>query len=132
MAIVPSKALGGSTDTSSTDFRYDQVTEINLKLNGNSVHGYPMKVNNNYPVWPYWRYNEVTNRVMNVECSKQNTILNFKDNLFYAHKFEAEETSQGWISLNLALRSIDGYSEPHSLGLLITFKSCLEIDNFNI
>ena len=53
---------------------------------------------------------------MNVDCSKQNTIDNFKNNIFYAHQFEAEETSQGWLSLNLTLNSLDGYDEPHSLG----------------
>jgi len=44
MAIVPSSAIAGSTSTSSTDFRNDKVAEINLKLNGNSVHGYPMRI----------------------------------------------------------------------------------------
>ena len=116
MGIVPSKSFTGNSETSATDLRYSLVSEINLKLNGNAVHGYPMKINNNYPIWPYVKYNYVTNRMMNVDCSGQTTIDNFKNNMIYAHKFEAEETSQGWISLNITLNSLDGYTEPHSFG----------------
>ena len=118
MAIIPSKSLTGDVNTSSTDFRDDHVSEINLKLNGNSVHGYPMKISNNYPIWPYWKFNEVTNRIMNVDCSKLMSLSHFKNNLFYSHKFEAEETSQGWLSLSMKLDSTTGYTEPHSLGKL--------------
>ena len=116
MAIVPSKSLTGDMTTTSTDFRNDKVTEINLKLNGNSVHGYPLKITNNTPVWPYWKFNEVTNRIMNTSCAKQPSLRQFRTNQIYAHKFEAEETSQGWVSLNLKLSDINGYTEPHSLG----------------
>ena len=116
MAIVPTKSLTGDVSSSSTDFRDDRVSEINIKLNGNSVHGYPMKIAKNYPIWPYWKYNEVTNRTMNVDCSKLMSMTNFKNNTFYAHKFEAEETLQGWISLNMTLDTMNGYSEPRSLG----------------
>ena len=119
MAIVPSNAFSGTTSTSSTDFRNDKVAELNLKLNGNSVHGYPIRITKNYPIWPYLKYLEVTNRAMNVKCSQQTTIDNYATNQIYAHKFEAEETQQGWLSLSLALDSVTGYDKPHSLGIML-------------
>ena len=43
-------SLKGSFDLSSTSFKAENITDINITLNGNSVHGYPMSVKNNSPI----------------------------------------------------------------------------------
>ena len=132
MAITKSQSLNGDFATSSTDFRDDMVSEINLKLNGNSVHGYPLRINKSFPLWPYVKFNSVTNRLMNVNCCQQMTLQSFKTNTFYAHKFEAEDTSQGWISVTLTLDNTAGYTEPHSLIIWSVQDVKLAIDKYGM
>ena len=51
--ITKADAVSGSLYESSTSFSAHEVEEVNLKLNGNSCQGYPVKMINEWPVVPY-------------------------------------------------------------------------------
>ena len=117
LGITPSTALEGNFSESSTAFENNRVKEFNITLNGNSVTGYPVRIQDELPIWPYKKFVDVTGRFMNNDCGPQLSLDDFKYNWLYAHKFEGEETSSGWLGFNIQLTK--AFSVPHSLGKVI-------------
>ena len=65
----------------------------------------------------------------NVESPDGFSFSQFRSNWLYAHKFEAETTSQGWIGVHLELSK--AMTESHTL-IIWSFQSCaLTIDKFH-
>ena len=90
MGIIPTASLNGSTSLSSIKFSSYGVKEINLTLNGNSCHGFPLKIQNENPIWAYYKFLEVNGRLNNAGNGQQLTLEEFKRNLIFAHKFEGD------------------------------------------
>ena len=128
-AIIKTSAINGDQGLSSTGFRVCGVERINITLNGNSVNGYPIEIANESPILPMRLFNDVTNRYMNPLAGDCVDINRFKSNWIYAHSFEAEATSQGWIGMSLNL--VEPLSEPHTLVIWTVSKNCIEIDKFH-
>ena len=127
--IIKTSAINGDQALSATGFRVCGVQRINITLNGNSVNGYPLEISNESPVLPMRLFNDVTNRYMNPLAGDCVDINRFKSNWLYAHSFEAEVTSQGWIGMSLNLE--DAFVEPHTLIIWTVSKSSIEIDKFH-
>ena len=100
-AIIPSEYLSGTEPNSSTSFQQHNVSSFNITLNGNSVNGYPIDISSS--VYPFQKFMDVTNRFMNTNCGDGLKLGHFLYNWIYAHKFEAEASSQGWIGMNIEL-----------------------------
>ena len=127
--LIKTSALTGNPALSSTGFRICNVESINITLNGNSVNGYPIDIRNNSPVIPMRLFNDVTNRYMNPLAGDCIDISRFRSNWLYAHSFEAEATSQGWLGVTLKLSK--GFNEPYTLVIWTITRSCIEIDKFH-
>jgi len=95
MTVAKTAAITGSSLLTSTNFAASKIKEINLTLNGSSCHGYPMKINNEYPIWPYFKFYDTIGKLLNVDGANQQSITGFKDSIIFSHKFEGEESSQG-------------------------------------
>lgn len=128
-AVIPSSSLNGDTTKSSTAFSCHNVTNMCITLNGNPVNGYPIAIKNSSPVLPYHKLMDVTSRYMNPICGDGLKLTQFLHNWIYAHKFEAEASSQGWIGVNMTLS--EAYTEPHTLVIWCINDCAITIDKFH-
>ena len=127
--IIESAALNGDIEASSTHFACNNVTEFNITLNGNSVNGYPIENRRKIAVYPFYKFMDVTKRYMNPLCGEGLKLSTFKYNWLYAHSFEAESSSQGWIGVNFKMDT--AFTTPHTL-VIWTIKDCaLTVDKFH-
>ena len=116
MGIIPTSALNGSTGLSSLKFENCDIEEVNLTLNGNSCHGFPVRVANNNPIWLYHKFLDNIGRLENSTAGTQLKLHEFKKNMLISHKFEGEESPQGWLGISLNLKK--PFSTSHTLGKL--------------
>ena len=130
-AIIRTNALDGKTDLCSTKFCNYNVEEMNFTLNGNSVNGYPIAVKNSSPVFPLQKFMDATCRTSNINCGKFLTPNEFNFNWIWAHKFEAEQTSQGWAGINFKLSEPFKPEESMSLVVWIISPAAIKIDKFH-
>ena len=128
-AVVPQSCLNGSFDRSSTYFHRHGVNEVNFTLNGNSVNGYPMSINNGSPIYPMQKFFDVTNRYYNINCGQSFDTVGFNYNFLWSHKFEGEITGQGWVGCNLKLD--EAYKEPMTLVVWIINSTAITLDKFH-
>ena len=129
-AVIPSENLQGVYGKGATCFKQHNVEEINITLSGNSVSGYPIKVENNSPIFPLHKFVDTTGRLYNVFSSRGPCYTSFKNFMWiWSHKFEAEMTSQGWIGINLKLSQV--YSEQMSIVIWIVSPNALTIDKYH-
>ena len=128
-SIIGTDALNGTLDESSTGFLKHSIQEVNLTLNGNSVHGYPIKISNDYFIEPYLRFIDTTNRYNNTHSGGQIMMSEFEANVIFSHRFDAEATSQGWIGLDFRLGT--ALNSATSLVVWIVYKANLTIDKFH-
>ena len=96
--------------------KQQNVREIDLTLNGNHCHGFPMTIAKGSPVWPFYKKLDVLGRLQNPSICYGTELKDFATHLFYSHKFEGEDTTQGWLGVSLTLDSSAGFSEAYSLG----------------
>jgi len=113
IAITPTVGLNGNLEYSPMNFQNYGVKELNLTLNGNPCHSFPMLINNGYPIWPYIKFIDVLGRLHNTQAANQMDMESFSTNLIYAHKFEGEDTSQGWLGITISLK--DAFDSPYTL-----------------
>ena len=128
-AIIPQSSLNGDEEHSSTSFKSHGVKEFNITLNGNSVNGYPMIINNENAVLPLHKFFDTTNRLQNIYTGENMTLSDFNCNWIYSHKFECENASQGWIGINLKLDT--AFTDPMSLVIWLINPTALTIDRFH-
>ena len=95
IGIMPTTAMNGTVSESSTRFRNYGIKEINLTLNGASCQGYPMRINNDQPVVPYFKFHETLGKIQNSSLAGQLSMDKFCRHTIFAHKFEGEESTQG-------------------------------------
>ena len=129
VGLLPQKALNGDFDFSSTNFRCYNLTDLNITLNGNSVHGYPINIKNNSPIFPLQKFLDVTGQLYNSESGSSTRIIDYEYNFVHSHLFEAESSETGWISVNFKLSVAP--AEPMSMVLWFVSKCALTIDKFH-
>ena len=93
------------------------------------MNGYPLSLKNNSCIPALHKFLDVTNRLYNNQCGTAIDATEFGYNFIYAHKFEAESSGQGWISLDLTLDQ--AYTENMTLVLWIISPSAITIDKFH-
>ena len=134
VGIIPQKSLMGDLEVSSTGFRANMVSEMNITFNGNSVNGYPINITNNSYIYPMLKYLDVTGQLYNQNCGQTITGPEFEYNFLWSHKFEAEPSPEGWVGVNFKFSELtkteDGENEPMCLVAWIIFESAFTIDNF--
>ena len=123
------ESLNGSFELSSTGFEAQNITDINITLNGNSVHGYPMNVKNNSPIFPLQRFLDTTNQLYNATCGSCLTIPDFENNFLFAHCFEGEMSPNGWIGVNFKMSKVP--EKPLSIVLWFISPCTLTVDKFH-
>ena len=129
VGIIKTASLNGNFQMSCTSFHQADISKISITLNGKMVNGYPLENIGDSPVVAIQKFYDVTNRYFNVQSPDGFSFGQFKSNWLYAHKFEAETTSQGWIGVHLELSK--PLAESHTL-VIWSFQSCaLTIDKFH-
>lgn len=120
--IIESESLAGSFKLSSTRFQRHGVKEFNLTLNGFSCNDYPIICTNGSALPVYKKWLQSTNRFFNNTCGGQITPMDFKRfHYVYSHKFEGEQTEQGWLGIDLKLET--AYTSNYTMGKkLILFR----------
>ena len=127
--LVKSKCLNGSLECSSTNFRNNEIKEVNLTLNGNSCLGYPMRIQNNYPVWVYHKFYSTLGKLMDQSASAQMRLDTYKNSVIFSHKFEGEDASQGWLGVTLSLST--PLTEQYTLVMWTVQNVKTSIDKYN-
>lgn len=125
--LVKTSAFSGSFDYQSHNYENFDLKEVNLTLNGNSCHNYPMRIKNNRPVWAYYRLFDTLGRLINPKIGRQWEMTDFAYNCLFSHKFEGEDTSNGWIGVDLAFDITP--STQLTLGNLKIVKNRIIINN---
>ena len=129
VGLIPQNALNGDSKLSSTSFECQNLTDINITLNGNSVHGYPINIKNNSPIFPLQKFLDVTGQLYNPESGSATRVVDYEYNFIHAHVFEAESSETGWISVNLKLSVAP--TEPMSMVMWFVSSCALSIDKFH-
>ena len=133
VGIIPQKSLIGDVEESSTGFRANNVSEMNITYNGNSVNGYPINITESSYIFPMLKYLDVTGQLYNQSCGKTLTGPEFEYNFLWSHKFEAEPSPEGWVGVNFKFSELikkDGENEPMCLVAWIMFDSVFTIDKY--
>ena len=119
VGIINTKALNGDADLGSTVFKNYEIQDFTLTLNGSACQGFPIRVSNDNPIWPFYKFYDVLGRNFNPSISGQTKLEHFKDQVLFAHKFEGEEATQGWIGVSLTHSNPAGFTDQYSLGKYI-------------
>ena len=129
IGIIETDAFNGDYTLSSTKFSPHKVCQINISLNGNSVNGYPLKVQSERPVIPMTRFVDCTNQIQNVDAGATLNSTEFNFNWLWSHCFEAEETSRGWIGIDFKVD--EAFAKPMTMVVWIISPTCIAIDKFH-
>ena len=101
--LIKSSCFNGSLKCGSFNFQNNNIKEVNLTLNGNSCLGFPIRIQNDNPIWAYHKFYSTLGRLMNQSAAAQLRPATFKNNVIYCHKFEGEDSQQGWLGVTLSL-----------------------------
>ena len=88
-----------------------------------------MTIKENSLCYALSQFNSVTSKLYNVFAGKQFSMQEFQYNFIWAHKFEAESTSSGWIGIDIKLATV--FTEPMSLVIWIINPTAITIDQFH-
>ena len=127
--VIESVALNGHVKKTSTGFLQNNVKEFNININGHSVNGYPVKSEINCATFPFVKWLESTNRLHNNMIGETFSMYTFKKNFLWSHHFEVEETSNGWLSIDLKLS--EAYTTNMSLVIWLISPCALSLDKFH-
>ena len=127
--IIPTNSITGDFAESSTSFSSHNVSEMNITLNGHSVNGYPITIKNNCGTFAQFQFNETVGRSYNIQCGSVLTKAQFKSNFIWAHRFEAEQTAQGWIGFDIKLRQ--AFATSHTMVIWLISPKATTIDKYH-
>ena len=129
IGIIETAALNGDYALSSTKFSPHKVCQMNIRLNGNSVNGYPLKVQDERPVIPLNQFVDCTNQIQNINSGATLNSTEFNFNWLWSHCFETEETSQGWIGIDFKLD--EAFDKPMTMVVWVIAPTRISIDKFH-
>ena len=127
--IIPTSAISGDEERSSTGFEWNNVKEFNFTLNGVSCNGFPINLRHKGSVVPLQQFHDVCGRLLNTEAGSGLTLTKFETNYIWAHRFEAERTAYGTIGIDLKLEQLLDYNA--TLIVWIVSPQSLSIDKFH-
>ena len=85
VGIVPASNLNGNFAKTSTVFKQNDICEVNISLNGSACQGYPIKINDEYPIWGYQKFLETTKRTYNPACADVMALEQYLLNCVYGN-----------------------------------------------
>ena len=129
VAVIQQNALKGDASMSSTMFKDHNVEQMDFTLNGNSVHGFPMIIQHKNAVKPLQKFLDSTDRYYNVVGGESLSLIDFDYNWIWSHKFEGEISDQGWVGVNMKLKS--PFSASMTLVVWIISPERITIDKFH-
>ena len=129
VGFIESSALRGNHLQASTRFSPHHIEMFNISLNGTSVNGYPLHVQNGIPVQPFQKFISCTNRVCNINGGKMLTPNEFGFNWLWSHAFEAEDAATGWLGVDFKVAQ--AFNEPMSMIVWIITPSAIAIDKYH-
>ena len=129
IGLIETEALNGDFTKSSSRFSAWGVNRMNISLNGNSVNGYPVNVENERCTIPLTKFIDCTNQLQNWNASQQLTPFEFNYNWLWSHCFEAEETSRGWIGVDFKVNT--AFTTPMTMVVWVINQVGLKIDKFH-
>ena len=127
--IIKTESLNGSLDSSSTNFACNNVSEMNISLNGFPCNGYPISVNNESDTNVLFQFNDTVGRTYNNSCCSGLKKPYFFSNFIWAYHFEAEETSQGWIGMDVKLSK--AYEKSYTMVIWLVNPMSVSIDKYH-
>ena len=92
-AIIKTANLNDASE-SSTGFVCNNVETFNISLNGSSVNGYPITIQNESPIYPMANFFDTCGRFYNINFGDSLIPNKFKCHFLWSHHFEAETTAQ--------------------------------------
>ncbi|CAG5104413.1 Oidioi.mRNA.OKI2018_I69.chr1.g1241.t1.cds [Oikopleura dioica] len=117
--LTNTKSFQGAIDKETTAFGFHQdLQNINLTLNGQSCLGYPMRITNQLPIWPYFRLMDVMDKLVSSTSPNTLSLEQFKKSSIFAHEFSGTEETQGWMNLVL------DFKEPTTEAQTLVMWSC--------
>ena len=102
---------------------------MNISLNGHSVNGYPVTIKNNSGTFAQFQFNETVGRSYNIQCGSVLSKDQFKSNYIWAHRFEAEQTAQGWIGFDVKLK--EPFTSSHTMVIWLVLPKATTIDKYH-
>ena len=127
--LVKTAAFNGQLSGGSMALKNNGIKEVNLTLNGNSCNGFPLRIQNDVPLWPYHKFFATVGRLMDNNAAAQMRLSTFEDMVLYAQKFEGEDATKGWLGVTLSLNK--GLEENHTLIMWSINNVKTVIDKFN-
>ena len=127
--IIATDAINGDLALSSTNFACHNVTDINITLNGNSVTGYPMEIKNCSDTNAMFQFNDTIGRTYNNKCCAGLKKAHFYSNYIWAHRFEAEETAQGWIGIDIKVS--EPFTSSYTMVIWLIYETSFTIDKYH-
>ena len=129
IGLIDTESLNGDYTLSSTKFSPHKVSQMNITLNGNSVNGYPIKIDHERCVLPLTKFIDCTNQIQNVNAGATLSSSEFNYNWIWSHCFEAEETSRGWIGVDFKLDA--AFTKAMTMVVWVITPTCIAIDKFH-
>jgi hypothetical protein len=104
--FIRTDALGGDFKLSSTCFAMLPIEYTNLTMNGMSVQGFPISSSYAFPLKLFCKFNETNGKTKKTMAGGSLTFQEWCwTSSLISHKFEGEQTNEGWMSFDLKLSS---------------------------
>ena len=129
VGILPQQCLDGVEDKSSTFFRSHNVKQMDFTLNGSSVSGYPIKMEQSSGIIPYFKFLDTTGQLCNNSSGSVLSAAEFEYNYLWSYKFEAEDSKTGWTGVSFELA--EKYTEQMLLVCWFVYESAISIDKYH-
>ena len=129
IGLIETAALNGDFTKSSTKFSPHHVNYMNISLSGNSVNGYPVRIENERPSIPMAKFIDCVNQVNNVNGGQQLSAPEFNFNWVWSHCFESEESSRGWIGVDFKVDT--AFATPMTMVVWFICPTSITIDKFH-
>ena len=127
--IIATESLDGSLASSSTNFECHNVTEMTISLNGFPCNGYPISIKNGSDTNALFQFNDTVGRIYNNGCCSGLKKAHFYSNFVWSYHFEAEETSQGWIGIDMKLS--EAFTKSHTMVIWLVNPTSVSIDKYH-
>ena len=127
--IIATESLDGSLTSSSSNFACNNVTEMSISLNGFPCNGYPISIKNESDTNALFQFNDTVGRIYNNKCCAGLKKPYFSSNFIWAYHFEAEETSQGWIGIDMKLSK--AFTKSHTMVIWLVNPTSVSIDKYH-
>ena len=129
VGILPQSCLDGNEEKSSTFFRSHQVKQMDFTLNGSSLSGYPVKLEQSSGTMPYYKFLDTTGQLFNNASGTVLSAAEFEYNYLWSYKFEAEDSTTGWTGVSFELE--EKYTEQMLLVCWYVYESAISIDKYH-